>query len=145
MYDNLYENEIYLKTIKLHSINLGLAEINSASSLINVGGRTFACCDDQYSLYELIDNQMWIKHSWLDAPTLPTEPHARKKLKPDFEALLGPIQGICPDNKRIILIPSGSKSNRTVALEFDLDSNSFTAKDMSSFFKNIGSQIVCLR
>jgi hypothetical protein len=126
-----------LKTIELTPLDLGRADINSASSLLNANGRIFTCCDDQYSLYELTDNQKWIKHHWADAPDLPTEPHARKKLKPDYEALLGPIL----HSKKILLIPSGSKSNRTLALEFDLESNSFRPLDMSSFFKNLGNQI----
>jgi hypothetical protein len=138
-----------LKTIELNSLDLALTEINSASSLINIEGRIFTCCDDQYSLYELIkisnENPKWIKHHWSDAPVLPTEPHERKKLKPDFEALLGPIPvpivEETPDNKKIILIPSGSKSNRTLALEFNLESNSFRPLDMSSFFQNLGKQV----
>jgi hypothetical protein len=131
--------EVILKTIDLTPLDIGLAVINSASSLLNVNGRIFACCDDQYSLYELINNQKWIKHQWADAPLLPSELTARKKLKPDFEALLGPMA--TPDNKKIILFPSGSKSNRTLALEFELESNSFSPLDMSSFFKNLGNQV----
>lgn len=139
--ETIYFNKVVnLKIIKLNSLKLGLAEINSASSLLNLFGRIFVCCDDQYNLYELQNDQSWIQHNWANSPDLPKDPHERKKLKPDFESLLGPIE----DNKTIILIPSGSKSNRTLALIFDLESNHFTPFDMSGFFNKLGKLVALI-
>lgn len=125
-----------MKTIKLNPLNLRLPEITSASSLLNVDGRIFSCCDDQYTLYELINDKTWVSHHWSDAPNLPSLPHERKKLKPDFEALLGPVE----DNL-ILLIPSGSKINRTMALKFNLITNRFLPFDMSNFFRELSKYV----
>ncbi|MFZ3231156.1 MAG: hypothetical protein WA160_13190 [Pseudobdellovibrio sp.] len=61
----------------------------------------------------------------------------RKKLKPDFEALLQ--SGT--DSNKILLIPSGSKNNRTQCLIFDLTTNNFKPLDFTSLFKNISYQL----
>lgn len=125
-----------MKTIKLNSLNLGNASISSASSLLNVDGRVFVCCDDQYALHELQDNE-WIQHNWPEAPELPVDHAERKKFKPDFEALLGPID----DGKSILLIPSGSKGNRIKSLRFNLLDNSFTFCDLSEFFNDLSKEV----
>lgn len=126
-----------MKVIKLDSLNLDCSEITSASSLINIEGRVFVCCDDQYSLYELNSNQKWIEYIWQQAPQLPTDSYKRKKLKPDFEALIGPIL----DGNAIMLVPSGSKMNRTTALRFDLETHNFTSFDLSSFFTKLSENV----
>ncbi len=101
--------------------DLGRPDIRSASSLLNIHDRIFLCCDDLYDLFELQVDHCWIKHEWSDAPLLPTNNEERKKLKPDFEALLS----VSFETEKILLIPSGSKPNRRMALEFDLNTNQF--------------------
>ena len=95
------------KKILLHPVELMHPKINSASSLINLSGRVFLCCDDQYGLYELSSDGKWIHYLWELAPALPIELVELKKVKPDFESLL------CSafDLESILLIPSGSKLN----------------------------------
>lgn len=122
-----------MKIINLKPLNINTTEINSASSLLNLGERIFTCCDDQYSLYELVGGN-WIQHCWSEAPKLPIEHEERKKLKPDFEALL-------LNHKTILMIPSGSKSNRTKVLQFNLVSNTFTALDLTDFFLRLGKVV----
>lgn len=131
------ENPIKVKTIKLNSLNIKSSLINSASSLISVKNRIFACCDDQYTLYELIDDNCWIQHKWKDAPDLPIDLMERKKVKPDFEALLGPVG----DGNTLFLIPSGSKKNRTKALKFNLLDNQFSILDFKKLFDNLTKQL----
>lgn len=126
-----------LKTIKLDPVSVRRPDISAASSLINFQNRVFVCCDDQYVLFELKSGQDWIQHCWTEAPHLPENHEERKKLKPDFEALLSSEL----DNNKILLIPSGSKSNRTKALEFDLSSNQFSLFDMSDFYKNLSIEL----
>jgi hypothetical protein len=128
-----------VKLIKLNPVNIERSEISSGSSLLNLENRIFVCCDDQYSLYELQGHE-WVSHHWINSPELPVEPHARKKLKPDFEALLGPIA----EGLAVLLIPSGSKNNRTVALKFNLADNSFLPFDMSDFFQELSHKITSI-
>ncbi len=125
-----------MNTLKLKSLNFAPSEITSASSLLNVDGRIFVCCDDQHSLYEL-RGQSWFQHKWSEAPVLPKNLKELKKVKPDFEALLGPIR----DGAAMLLIPSGSKSNRTQVLKFDLQSHEFTAFDMLPFFQLLNHKL----
>lgn len=122
------------KIIKLKATNLNHSVINSASSLHNVGDRIFVCCDDQYDLYEL-DKKNWSHHHWAKAPRLPKAHAARKKLKPDFEAILGPIEN------NLLIIPSGSKKNRDQGLMFDLETHLFIPVDFSDFFEKLVEEI----
>lgn len=126
-----------MKKIKLNSLNLCLPDISAASSLLNTAGRIFVCCDDQYALYELENNESWIQHPWPLAPHLPVDKTERKKIKPDFEALLGPLN----NDNTILLIPSGSKANRTKAFRFNLVEQSFVLLDMSEFFLNLSHRV----
>lgn len=126
-----------MKKIKLNSLELCHSDISAASSLLNTGGRIFVCCDDQYALYELQNNKGWIQHLWPLAPHLPVDKVERKKLKPDFEALLGPLN----DDNTILLVPSGSKDNRTQAFRFNLVEQSFVPLDMSDFFLNLSHKV----
>lgn len=126
-----------MKTIKLNSLSINSSQINSASSLINIKNRIFACCDDQYALYEFKEDCNWIQHSWKEAPLLPLDPIERKKIKPDFEALLGPVI----NGHSLLVIPSGSKKNRIKALVFDLVSNQFSLLDLSNLFNNLIKKI----
>ena len=100
--------------------------------MLNCNGRIFLCCDDQYALYELNSELKWLEYLWGDAPALPTDPHERKKLKPDFEALMGPI-----NEDSILLIPSWSKINRSKVLKFNLSTHKFSPVDWSSFYANL--------
>lgn len=134
-------NEVVkLKVIKLNSLSLRLSEISSASSLLNLNDRVFLCCDDQYSLYELQNEKRWIQYNWANSPPLPMGPQERKKLKPDFEALLGPTI----DDNSILLVPSGSKNNRTKALKFDLVSNMLSPFDMSDFYIKLAKEVALI-
>ena len=121
--------------VKLNSLSLG-SNISSASSLININGRVFVCGDDQYEIDELQKDE-WIKYTWDKAPYLPEEKKARKKLKPDFEILLRSFY----NDKDILLVPSGSKSNRFQALKFNLINKSFVTIDMSEFFHKLSEKV----
>lgn len=126
-----------MKTTTLHPLYLGHPGIFAASSLLNFNDKIFVCCDDQYSLYELKDDHVWVQYNSINSPDLPTDPVERKRLKPDFETLLS---SLFHDNT-ILLIPSGSKSNRINALKFDLTSNHFSSFDMSGFYKDLASEV----
>lgn len=123
-----------MKNIRLMPVNLNHPKINSASSLITCDKRIFVCCDDQYGLYEWHDNH-WSHHKWKDAPELPKGHAARKKLKPDFEALLGPLEN------NLLIVPSGSKPNRQQALMFDLDSHVFYPVELNDFFESLAQKV----
>lgn len=123
-----------MKTINLHPLNMKHPNLGAVSSLLNLGERIFATCDDQYTLYEWQKGK-WQNYHWPLAPELPTEASVRKKFKPDFEVLLE------IDSKTLMMFPSGSKSNRTQALQFDLDNHQFTLVDLSDFFSRLELRI----
>lgn len=112
-------------------------EIAAASSLINVNNRIFLCNDDQYSLFELVENLRWIEHRWKDAPLMPLDHTARKKVKPDYEALTK----IDVDSNKILMIPSGSKENRVKVLAFDLVNNQFNPFEVLNLYADLKGKI----
>lgn len=112
----------------MKKLNLSNSQITAASSLLNIGGRIFVCSDDQYSIYEYTDHG-WKKFHWNEKPNGPLQ----KKLKPDFEAL------IQVDAETILMMPSGSKTNRTEVIYFNINKHSFTSLDLSHFFSKIPS------
>lgn len=124
-----------MKRIKLEPLYLEGPTIPSGSALINIEDRIFVCCDDMYSLFELLPDKKLIQHKWPEAPALPVDHKELKKVKPDFEALLD-----LGENK-LLLIPSGSKANRTKALKFDLLNHQFAVFDMKIFFGNITEKL----
>ncbi len=126
-----------MKPLRLTNLKINAPQINSASSLLDLEGRVFVCCDDQYCLYELQNGKEWVQHNWTEAPPLPADYLERKKLKPDFEALLSSAE----DKNKLLLIPSGSKSNRTLALEFDLCTHAFRPLDLGYFFQQLGNRL----
>jgi len=119
-----------MNIIKLIAYNIKDSAIAAASSLLIFGEKLYLCCDDQYTLFELDSNNLWHKHHWADAPILPTKSEERKKLKPDYEVLMNSYT----NSSSLILFPSGSKDNRTLALEYDLALKSFRSIDLTNFF-----------
>lgn len=122
--------------IPLIKINLEDSRIGSASSLLNIDGIIFLCCDDQYGIYQNDKLPEWNYLSWSEAPQLPTDKIELKKVKPDFEVLIGPI-----NNEEILLMPSGSKENRSIALLYNINMSKFIKKDLRSFFNALREKI----
>ena len=126
-----------MKTIKLEKLDLSHESITSASALINLQKKIFLCCDDQYGIFELYQGNQWIHHEWPEAPVLPEDHQERKKLKPDFEALLKKHGS----DDTIMLIPSGSTDKRTKILEFNLSNHQFSQIDMSFFYQRLSNKL----
>lgn len=122
-----------MKLIKLNLLNLTHPLISAASSLLSIDGRLFVVNDDQYGLYELKEGEKWAAYHWQEAPDLPSDHLKRKKVKPDFEALLWPFF----NEEEVLLVPSGSRKNRMMGLIFNLTSNTFTPFDLNDFFLNL--------
>ncbi len=122
------------KIILNHLSSLSHSNIAAASSLLEIQSRIFLCSDDQYTLFELID-QKWISHKWAAAPLLPSDAVGLKKVKPDFECLLKFTE------EEIALFPSGSKENRSLALIYNLRSNNFRTLDLKVFFSELSLKI----
>ncbi len=102
-------NEIKLK---LHS---QLSSIHAASGLIKLGNHFYAIADDQLSLGVFsLNTTESIQFVKLLEGQLPKDHRERKKLKPDWESLvcLRSVDNI----HEILVLPSGSKPNRTVGV-----------------------------
>lgn len=124
-----------MNLITLDELHITTPAITAASALININNRIFTVCDDQYGLYEL-QNDLWIYHQDPNAPQLPKVKKELKVLKLDYEALLASI-----DEDSILLIPSGSKANRTHVLSFNLLTNKFTPLNFGLMYKNLWNKI----
>src|SRR5688572_20595512 len=78
--------------------------VSAASGLVKIGPNFYVISDDENSLIYFTLDGAFHKVE-LMAGVLPEEKRARKKAKPDFEAL-------CFGKDQIIALPSGSTENR---------------------------------
>ncbi len=92
--------------------NLGFA---AASGLVTAHDALWVIADDDLQLHRFsMQGVHQSRHSlFADRPALPLEPKARKKAKPDLEALC-----LLPDG-RLLALGSGSRRNRTLGSVFD--------------------------
>ncbi|MDC0717465.1 DUF6929 family protein [Nannocystis bainbridge] len=105
------------ETIHLHHARD--LELSAASGLVRRDGWSFVVADDELELHAYPDDGPARRYP-LRPGALPTEPEARKRAKPDFEAL-------CPwDGGALLALGSGSRPNRHAGVLVHV------AKDMSS-------------
>ncbi len=98
--------------LKLHS---KLNSVHAASGLIKLKNTFYLVADDQLSLASFtLDSTDSIQFSKLLSGELPEDHLERKKQKPDWESL------VCLQSKNgcdeILILPSGSKANRTLGM-----------------------------
>ena len=109
-------NEIKLK---LHS---QLFSIHAASGLLKLGNHLYVIADDQLSLglftLNTTDSIQFVK---LLPGQLPEDHRERKKIKPDWESLVC-LQSV-NNIHEILVLPSGSKPNRTVGMFAKIQGN----------------------
>jgi hypothetical protein len=83
--------------------------ITAASGLVLVSGNFYCVSDDELGLIRIPQLlQGGLQRIELFEGSLPEDPKARKKLKPDLEAMVH-----LTETNSILCIPSGSKANRT--------------------------------
>ncbi|MCC2680199.1 MAG: hypothetical protein K0R29_2775 [Pseudobdellovibrio sp.] len=86
-------------------------EVSAASGIVNSGGFFYIVADDELSLVKISAD---LKSEAVLVPLipghLPADPQARKKSKPDFEAIVE----IWPGS--LLVLPSGSKPNRNLGI-----------------------------
>ncbi|MED5621959.1 DUF6929 family protein [Ideonella sp. BN130291] len=101
----------------------GRPHISAASGLVRVGGSLFMVADDERHLVQLAAERI------ADAPLrlvrlapgpLPAEPVARKKAKPDLEALVH-LPGASSSPALLVALGSGSRPQRDQAFVFQVD------------------------
>ncbi|WP_143140288.1 DUF6910 family protein [Nannocystis exedens] len=103
--------------LRLH--HLRDLELSAASGLVRRGGWSFVVADDELELHAYPEVGPPRRYP-LRAGVLPREPAARKREKPDFEAL-------CPwDGGALLALGSGSRPNRQAGVVIHV------AEDMSS-------------
>lgn len=116
-----------------------LTGIHAASGLIRLKNAFYIIADDQLSMgvftLNTTDSIQFIK---LLPGQLPEDHHARKKLKPDWESLVC-LRSVANVDE-ILVVPSGSKPNRTVgvlAKMNDCDLESVKEIDFSVLYKQL--------
>lgn len=82
-------------------------EVSSASGLIRLNGKFYVVADDDLNLISFTEAEPGFDRIKLFAGRLPEDPIARKKVKPDLEALT-----FISSMGAILALPSGSKPNR---------------------------------
>lgn len=100
-----------LEHIKTLQSNGAHKIISGASALVFHEGKYYIIQDNSNSIYLLDDKFNLINERIIFEGSLPTEPDQRKKLKPDLEAAVI-IPSTLKTKDQLLLIPSGSKSNR---------------------------------
>ena len=125
-----------MKNLNLEKVDITNIAITAASSLINLNNRIFTVCDDQYGLYELKNDGHWFYHQNPLSPLLPKDPKQLKAIKPDYEALMA-----SESENNILLIPSGSRPDRTNVLSFNLLTNKFESLNFEIFYRMLAKNI----
>lgn len=103
----------------MHKINLKqhskLTSVHAASGLIKLGNNFYMIADDQLSLAVFtLDTTDSIQFAKLVEGVLPEDHRERKKIKPDWESLV--CLRSLNNMDEILVLPSGSKPNRTVGV-----------------------------
>lgn len=118
---------------------------SAASGLVHLGDRYYVIADDDLSIGSLSEEGEDSRLDQIVPGTLPTDPKARKKKKPDFESLFwlsDPRLG----GEGLVALPSGSKPNRFMAVfipltkESTLNMDGIIRIDMGTFFNAILKQ-----
>lgn len=109
-------------------------EVSSASGLIRLNGKFYVVADDDLNLISFTETETGFNRTKLFSGSLPEDPVARKKVKPDLEALT-----FISSLGAIMVLPSGSKPNRnTGAL---IHSGSVSNIDFSGLFAALSDKI----
>lgn len=112
------------------------ANVKAASAMFNFEERLFVACDDSYSLFELSNlshfsnGSSWIEHRCDGAISLPAEPIALKKAKPDLESIFA-------GQNSIFCLPSFSRPNRKIGTRFDLKTNKLAIHDFTKLYESL--------
>jgi len=118
--------------------------ISAASGLVIIGNTFYVIADDSLHLgvYKL-DDPVFEKMIRLREGELPTDEKARKKVKPDFEALtvLPPLQH--HPHGALLALGSGSKDNRQQAVLIPLDAqggatHTVMPLDLTTVYQSLG-------
>lgn len=126
-----------VKDLKFSDTDKGFS-IHAASGLIKYKENFYVISDDERSLFKFSLEDNFCQKIELQGGVLPSDPVERKKLKPDWEALvyfphrLG-LEGI-------LVIPSGSKPNRQIGHFLNLkasDQTSIQEVDFSKLYKRL--------
>ncbi len=109
-------------------------DVSSASGLIRLNGKFYVVADDDLSLISFTEAETDCDRIKLFAGSLPEDAVARKKVKPDLEALT-----VIASLGAILALPSGSKPNRnTGAL---ILSDRINTIDFSGLFTALNKKI----
>jgi len=117
--------------------------VSAASGLVIIGDTFYAVADDALHLcvYKL-DDETFEKNIRLREGELPADEKARKKVKPDFEALL--LLPPAPQHPHGVLLAlgSGSKKNRQQAVLIPLDkdgnaTDAISTLDLTPLYKKL--------
>lgn len=107
----------------------GQAHLSSASGLVFLHGRLFTVADDEHHLgiFDPSDRRP-LRLLRLRAGDLPQDKRARKKRKPDAEALVALPPTAGDAMPRLLALGSGSKPNRATGFLFALDAQGEAAQ-----------------
>jgi hypothetical protein len=92
--------------------------IYAASGLAKSKNSFYVVSDDERSIFQFQLNDHSFKETLLHPTVLPTDHQERKRLKPDWEALV-----YFQDLNALLAVPSGSKANRQTGYFIQLDAN----------------------
>ena len=94
----------------------GLHEIKAASGLVKIENTLYIIADDDLSLGILsLEPKGYESLIPLISGELPQNPAERKKIKPDWEAIVK-VASPLPEQEGLLVIPSGSKANRQMGV-----------------------------
>ncbi|MEK6774998.1 MAG: hypothetical protein AABY64_13740 [Bdellovibrionota bacterium] len=88
------------------------AYVTAASGIVKKGDRFFVIADDEYFLFSFRESEKFLTSYRLMDGELPVDPKERKKMKPDFEALLLLNESDYPPFGALVAWPSASTKRR---------------------------------
>lgn len=109
-------------------IPIGRLPISAASGLVEIRGMLWTVADDETVLVGSGTAGRWDDRIVLVSDRLPADPVARKRRKPDFEAI-----AVLPD-ERLLVLGSGSTPSRRRGVVVDLRSRVANGIDLTPLF-----------
>ncbi len=110
--------------------------IAAASGLVITDKFFLMVADDENHMARFDRTSLQGEYLEIFPDQLPTEPKARKKIKPDFESLID-----CPSLQRLLVMPSGSTSQRMRAAWLAPSGELLNHWNLSDFFLSLNPYI----
>lgn len=127
-----------LKTLKELGHKKAKINVSAASAIVYHNADAYVIADDERYLYSF-DIAAGEAHKWpLTEKEYPSDGGARSKIKADYEAMM---RLVLDEQEYLLVIPSGSKQNRSLGHLVNLNSKKIQAVDFGPLYDDLKTSI----